>query len=120
LSEVSSFNIGLACRKHPEVLRADKCYKCRRDQSRKVCLRKYGLTLEDYDRMLREQGGGCAICGGDNKGKPFDVEHCHTTGKVRGLTCRRCNSLVAVFERTDDLLGKVAEYLAKHSGKVSN
>ena len=105
---------------HPEILRVDKCWKCRRLKMRKVCLRKYGLTPEDYDHMLVEQGGGCAICTGNNKGKTFDVDHNHTTGKVRQLLCRRCNGLVSVFERKDALVGRVAEYLVKHEEKAAN
>lgn len=70
--------------------------------------------------MLAEQGGGCAICGREAGSQALDVDHNHTTGKVRGLLCRRCNGLVGVFERKDDLLGRVAEYLVAHEGQVAN
>src|SRR5258708_40188171 len=52
-------------------------------------LQRYGLKHEDYERMLNEQGGQWAICQKDNPGQPrlkhFSVDHCHETGKIRGL-----------------------------------
>lgn len=73
--------------------------------------RLYGITVADYDRMLAEQGGACALCRSTNplagnrtyirNGKEttrtvFDVDHDHRTGKVRGLLCTRCNRLVGL------------------------
>src|SRR5438105_1869150 len=49
---------------------------------------KYGITLEDEARLLREQGGGCAICGSTEPGRQaryFHVDHDHATGEVRGM-----------------------------------
>jgi hypothetical protein len=64
----------------------------------------YGISLEDYDRMLAAQGGGCAICGGKRRGN-LDVDHCHKDKFVRGLLCRRCNRrlLPASQDRVDRL-----------------
>lgn len=64
-----------------------------RAANRRNALKKYGITPEDYDRMLKEQGG-CAICGATEpggRGKNFHVDHCHSTGRVRGLLCHHCN-----------------------------
>ena len=56
----------------------------------------YGITHEDYDRMLAEQGGGCAICGSatprTKRSEYLHVDHCHATGAVRGLLCGPCNA----------------------------
>lgn len=53
----------------------------------------YGITVEDYDRMLAEQGGRCASCNDQPRGqKPLCVDHCHETGRVRGLLCSNCNT----------------------------
>ena len=49
----------------------------------------YGLSLQDYRAMLERQGNICGIC--KTPGKPLCVDHCHATGKVRGLLCRDCN-----------------------------
>lgn len=50
---------------------------------------RYGLTPNDVDDMLGAQGGKCALCPTILK-KPH-IDHCHNTGKVRGLLCHRCN-----------------------------
>lgn len=55
---------------------------------------RYGITQDDYDAMLVAQGGRCAICGStESKARTerFVVDHCHETGKVRGLLCLPCN-----------------------------
>jgi Recombination endonuclease VII len=51
---------------------------------------RYGLSREDYAALLARQGGVCAICAKPPE-KTLCVDHCHTTGKVRGLLCRQCN-----------------------------
>lgn len=50
--------------------------------------KKYGLTQSQYTKMLTEQNGLCKVCT-DNQA--VVVDHCHLTGKVRGLLCHRCN-----------------------------
>ena len=54
----------------------------------------YGITEEDYQALLRAQGGVCAICQGKRPGN-YDVDHDHKLGNcreaVRGLLCKRCN-----------------------------
>ena len=113
---VDAISGEILCPLHPDIWRR-KCWKCQADESRRKCLKKYGLTLEDYNEMLAAQGGGCAICGKVYKNKALPVDHNHTTGKVRELLCNRCNGLVAVLERQDDLLGRAIRYLEKHEGK---
>jgi len=55
--------------------------------------RRYGIemTVVRYQEMLRIQGGVCAICGASPNGKPLDVDHDHSDGRVRGLLCVWCN-----------------------------
>jgi hypothetical protein len=64
--------------------------------------REFSITLEQYNQVLKAQGGVCAICKKRNnkKGKPLllAVDHCHTTGLVRGLLCWPCNKGIAVFQ----------------------
>ena len=76
----------------------------------------YGISIEDYDRMLKEQGGGCAICGVTAPGertKYFAVDHCHATGKVRGLLCVKCNRGLGLFNDHVQRLQNAAEYLKR-------
>ncbi len=78
--------------------------------------RKYGLSIEDYNQMLIEQGNKCSICGssgsGEDKNK-FVVDHCHHTGKVRGLLCWPCNIGLGMFRDNLDLLDKIKIYLTR-------
>jgi Recombination endonuclease VII len=64
----------------------------------------YGITHEIYLAMLARQGGKCLICGSDTARwkKRFHVDHCHQTGKIRGLLCNRCNPMLGWFERYKD------------------
>jgi hypothetical protein len=62
--------------------------------SRMKC--KYGLTELDYLAMLLKQNHQCAICGTANMGAygRFHIDHCHSTGIVRGLLCHHCNIML--------------------------
>ncbi len=90
--------------KYPDRVRASA-----RNQMLK---RKYGITLEAYDAMLKEQGGVCAICKQENKHKyPFPVDHCHTTGKIRGILCHNCNLILGNAKDNSDILRAAIGYL---------
>jgi hypothetical protein len=55
-------------------------------------LRRYGISLAEYDALLARQGGVCAICRRRQSPRAkLCVDHCHLTGRMRGLLCRRCN-----------------------------
>ena len=74
--------------------------------------REYGLTVEDYFALLEKQGGGCAICKGDTNGRGiFHVDHCHETGRVRGLLCAKCNILLGHADDDTKLLRSAISYL---------
>lgn len=74
---------------------------------------RYGLSPEDFNRMLDEQGGVCAICGTvDAKGRPLHVDHDHATGAVRGLLCHQCNNGLGSFRDQVALMEKAIAYLA--------
>lgn len=87
-------------------------------RQRKYQLRdKYGITEEQYDEMLAAQEGKCAICSTDKptgKWKVFAIDHCHDTGKVRGLLCNECNRGMGLLRDAPELLIKAAEYLNKN------
>lgn len=82
--------------------------------------RLFGITIADYDRMLEEQAGRCSVCrttspnGVGESGKHlyyFAVDHCHSTGKVRGLLCNRCNRALGMFQDDSALLQRAIDYL---------
>jgi hypothetical protein len=75
--------------------------------------RKFGISSNDYDLMLASQGEGCAICGATecSSGAALAVDHCHRTGKVRGILCRDCNTSLGKFNDDRNILLKAVEYL---------
>lgn len=86
--------------------------------------RYYGLTGEDYGRMLAEQGGVCLICSRpeirltpQGEPTPLHVDHDHETGKVRSLLCYKCNSALGSMGDDPELLRKAADYIEKHRAK---
>jgi hypothetical protein len=81
-------------------------------------MRKYGITLEQYDAMLDDQGGGCSICGRPQGTKiSLHVDHDHSTGKVRGILCFSCNNALADFQEDMQLLRKAIGYLFAHTAE---
>jgi hypothetical protein len=75
--------------------------------------RNYGISSRDYDNLSNSQNGACAICGGDNGGKFFHVDHDHVTGAVRGLLCNNCNAGIGFLKDDVGLLGRAVEYLKR-------
>ena len=101
------------------VAMRSKCRPC--DEFRKYksdIKRRYGITWEDYERMLANQDGKCAICNHENAnnkrtyGRLF-IDHDHETGKVRGLLCSRCNHALGQFDDDIERLRSAIEYLTK-------
>jgi hypothetical protein len=81
----------------------------------------YGLSVEDYSRMLASQGGVCKLCGsppGTGRQKRLHVDHDHKTGKVRGLLCDHCNHALGKMKDDPVLLRKAAAYLEARHGSA--
>src|SRR5690606_29139249 len=75
----------------------------------------YGLSVEEFEAKLAAQGGVCAICKGPPNGKGrYHVDHCHKTGKVRGLLCHHCNLGIGNLKDDADLVLAAAAYLVAH------
>lgn len=74
--------------------------------------RLYGVTWEQFEAMLA-QGGCCAICDGKLTSEA-NIDHCHTTGKVRALLCWDCNSGLGLLNDDPELMRRAAEYIEKH------
>ena len=80
--------------------------------------RLYGISIDDYNKLLTEQNNCCAICGTSEPGgkhDAFNVDHCHDTGKVRGLLCKSCNIALGEFKDDVDTLQKAVVYLKKRN-----
>lgn len=101
-------------RSHPEENRKRVKEWSSRNPDRHL-KRRYGINLKDYDKILTEQKGGCAICGQPcPSGRKLAVDHDHITGKIRGLLCIKCNR--ALGELNDDpvLFNKALQYLERN------
>jgi len=88
----------------------------RRHRSAKLKI-NYGITMADYDRMLTEQKGACAICGGtQDKAFPWRlvVDHDKDTGRVRQLLCSPCNLGLGSFTHNPQTMRSAVAYLEKH------
>ena len=72
---------------------------------------KYGLSEQQYQDLLIKQSNVCAICNKPHTRRNFNVDHCHTTGKIRGLLCDKCNLGIGLFNDDLKLLDKIKEYL---------
>lgn len=74
--------------------------------------RRYGLTLEQVEKMLTDQSGNCKICKTVLKGgKKQAIDHNHATGVVRGLLCTACNTALGKFKDSPDILELAALYV---------
>ena len=76
-------------------------------------MRKFGITVSQYDRMLTDQEGRCAICKDPQAqlARNLAVDHCHDTGKIRGLLCLPCNTAIGLLKDSSDIVISLLEYL---------
>jgi len=93
-----------------------KWYKENPEKVKNIFLRnRYNITLEDFNEMLKNQNNTCAICKKDKQGeRDFHIDHCHTTGKVRGILCYKCNSSIGLLNDNIETLKEAIKYLEKH------
>lgn len=89
---------------------------------RKTLKFRYGLSLEEYNSILESQNNSCAICGttengvsGKRRNWNWSVDHCHTTGKVRGLLCNQCNRGLGMLGDNVESIQKALDYLNKNA-----
>jgi hypothetical protein len=76
--------------------------------------RKYGITASTYYEMLENQGFACAACGSmPEPERKLCIDHCHSTGRVRGLLCDKCNQALGLLQDNPQTLSNLITYLAK-------
>lgn len=97
-----------------KLLRCQKWTRKNPDKVKDMNVRRtYGITIQRVKEMLVEQGGTCAIC---KKAEGYNfphVDHCHSTGKVRGLLCQKCNHGIGLFSDDPDRLRAAADYIER-------
>lgn len=76
--------------------------------------RKYNLTIEKYNELHEKQKGCCAICHRHQSelGSRLNIDHCHSSNKVRGMLCNQCNQGLGLFKDDPETLKNAIEYLA--------
>lgn len=81
---------------------------------------KYGITIDDYNRMFQEQNGVCAICleiWDHPRFKFMAVDHDEITGKVRALLCNPCNMGIGLLKHSGDIMQRAVDYLDLHNSR---
>jgi hypothetical protein len=110
------FTVRADCRKTANA----HCIECERERERHY-KRKYNITLKEYEELLEQQGGKCAICGSIKPGGKnkfvFCMDHDHETGKIRELLCHYCNKGLGDFKDNPEFLVAAAAYILKHKEK---
>jgi hypothetical protein len=110
--------------KNGKYKRQNVCKKCmniydyKTDKNHKL-KKAYGITLDEYNKLLSKQKNKCSICQIDNNGKyrnkarAFAVDHCHNTNKIRGLLCSDCNIALGLLKDNTKYLQSAINYLNK-------
>jgi len=84
----------------------------------KYRLKMYGLNEDSYNALLKNQDYKCKICGKKNDNdKTLSIDHCHETGRVRGLLCIRCNSGIGFLKDNPSLAAEALFYLLETEPK---
>jgi hypothetical protein len=108
-------------RKNKDKVRATQARYCKKNPTYYVTWRRrriYGLSVADMQVLNQSQGGRCPGCLRNLKGVRVNIDHCHTTGKVRGLLCNRCNIHMGGLKDDPEILIRLANYLREAKLKV--
>jgi hypothetical protein len=89
---------------------ADNKYK--KENYLKLLVGRYGLSVEQYNELLAQQKNSCLICNEVFTRTPH-IDHCHTTGMVRGLLCNLCNVGLGAFRDEETYLNNAIKYLRR-------
>lgn len=89
--------------------RCNVCCSCDTKLRYNNRLKEYGLNIELYNKMLKDQDFKCLIC--KNTFEKLCVDHCHSTGRVRGLLCSDCNSGIGRFKENTNYLNNAIIYI---------
>ncbi len=76
--------------------------------------RKYGITMEELEAIVESQNHQCCICKVPVDCIVSNVDHCHKTGKVRGVLCLKCNSGIGLLQDSVEVVESALRYLKAH------
>lgn len=102
---------------NPEKVKEHRA-RNRQKNYRQELVRKYGVDFIWFDEQFDRQNNSCATCNKPlewtNKQNTPHVDHCHSTGKVRGILCNRCNTVLGLCEDNKELFKNLTGYLECH------
>lgn len=121
----------ILCGNDPDTKKKRSLYakEYRKLNSRKVrdaaYKKAFGISIDEYEAIAERQGNRCAICGEKEtavnpktgKVNSLSVDHCHTTGCVRGLLCSKCNTAIGLMRESEEIFSKATRYLAYHKNR---
>ncbi|WP_084206625.1 endonuclease VII domain-containing protein [Segniliparus rugosus] len=106
---------GPIARRSANAWRRTNAERSLRADHNKHLKKKYGLTIEQYEEMVAVRGNKCDICGrtpievGDSR--RLSVDHCHKTGRIRGLLCRWCNTAIGQLQDSVQVMENAIKYM---------
>lgn len=103
-------------RKKEKIVRETYPDRCAKAVRKYMLKKKYGLSLEAFEKLLEKQNGKCAICNMTTAESCYEnlcIDHDHKTGKVRGLLCPSCNVGIGNLKHSVALFNKAISYIKK-------
>lgn len=98
--------------------------ECRKVNRRHYNLQKrYSMSEDEWDKIFESQGKCCAICRTDtptNEVYGWAVDHCHETGKIRGILCMKCNTGLGAFNDDTDIMIDAVTYILSYKNILSH
>lgn len=102
---------------------SNNCVECSRisQEKRKVRSRNrriekiYGINEEEYSEILLSQNNKCRICFSEYNKKSFHIDHCHSSGAIRGILCSKCNQAIGLFKEDTEAMLRAIEYIKCYS-----
>jgi len=109
----SYYGFSMRCKECNKVT-SMKRYKEHKNKYRNYfLLKKFGIGLKEYNKILKNQKNRCLICGNSDYNKHMPVDHCHKTGHIRGILCSKCNLALGLFNDDIKVLNSAITYLNK-------
>lgn len=113
-------NVCLPCQSSYSKNWYSKNWHSVKETEKKKRVNSYGISVEEYDRAVVEQGNKCKICSTSFATVLPRIDHCHKTGIVRGLLCNQCNAGLGMFRDNLSNLEKAIGYLRDEDKYIGN
>ena len=113
---VNIYTKNVYLKKNREKIRAKERLKAsfadfKEKRKNRLLLKDFGITIHQYKEILSKQNNVCKICNKEDPIRNLAVDHCHQTGKIRGLLCQKCNTSLGNFQDSIEILEAAIRYL---------